>query len=594
MVEQSVKDIYDLIVDLGKRRGLFWSSYEIYGGLAGFYDFGPVGVLIKRNIMNYWISFFVRETDLVVEIETPIITPRAVLQASGHEDHFTDPVVECLSCGRIFRADHLIEEQTNVKAEGLSLDELYRVIVEKNVKCPECGGNLSKPSNALLLFRTEIGPYKGSIGYIRPEAAQGMFTSFKNILNVVRYRLPIGVAQVGKVCRNEISPRQGLIRLREFTIMEFEFFFDPTKAYDDVSSVIDENVLNEKLNILSWEDKERGLTEAKPYTVKELIETGLIKTPWLAYWMGKGNIFVKSLGIPDKDIRFEEKGPFERAHYSEQTFDQEVYTQRFGWIEVAGYSYRTNYDLERHSKFSNADLTYFRKYDKPIDKVVKKLIPNPSRIREVTGESFPQIMKLISEADGELLMQQLIEKNYVEIGGFKLTRDCFVIKEEVVKIYGEKIFPHVVEPSFGLERLFYVVIEKSLTIDENRIVLRIKPFLAPYQVAVFPLLTSGDEKATRMVEIARKIHKKLLKSGFWSFYDEEGSIGRRYARADEIGIPYCVTIDHQTLEDKTVTIRDRDTRSQIRVHINELYDKLMNLINYKNRFESYLDGGLNE
>ncbi|MEM1555655.1 MAG: His/Gly/Thr/Pro-type tRNA ligase C-terminal domain-containing protein, partial [Desulfurococcaceae archaeon] len=145
-----------------------------------------------------------------------------------------------------------------------------------------------------------------------------------------------------------------------------------------------------------------------------------------------------------------------------------------------------------------------------------------------------------------------------------------------------------------LERLFYVVIEKSLTIDENRIVLRIKPFLAPYQVAVFPLLTSGDEKATRMVEIARKIHKKLLKSGFWSFYDEEGSIGRRYARADEIGIPYCVTIDHQTLEDKTVTIRDRDTRSQIRVHINELYDKLMNLINYKNRFESYLDGGLNE
>jgi glycyl-tRNA synthetase len=196
---------YDIIVDIGKRRGLFWPSYEIYGGVAGLYDFGPVGVEIKRRIMLEWLKFFIyRQDGLVVELESPVIMPRIVLVASGHEEHFTDPITECTKCGRVFRADHLVEEQAGVKAEGLSMDELWDLMKKHNVRCPVCGGELTKPRPALLLFKTEIGPYKGSPGYLRPEAAQGMFVSFKQVYNATRNRLPLGIAQVGTYLSQEL------------------------------------------------------------------------------------------------------------------------------------------------------------------------------------------------------------------------------------------------------------------------------------------------------------------------------------------------------------------------------------------------------
>ncbi|ABN70229.1 glycyl-tRNA synthetase [Staphylothermus marinus F1] len=584
MVNKQV-DKYQILLDLGKRRGLFWLSYEIYGGVAGFYDFGPNGVLIKRNIINEWLNNLVYNTGLVLEIETPIITPRIVLKASGHEDHFTDPITECTRCGRVFRADHLIEEALGIRAEGLSMDELWKLIKEHNIRCPECGGELTKPKPALLLFKTEIGPYKGSPAYLRPETAQGMFVSFKHVLNIARNKLPLGIAQIGRVGRNEISPRQGLLRLREFTIMELEFFFDPEKAFEETMKYMTDEIRNEKLNIITAEDKLRGEEKTRKYTAIELIENKIVKNPWMAYWMALGNIFLRKLGISSEKIRFDEKLPEEKAHYSEQTFDQEVYTEKYGWIEVAGYSYRTTYDLSRHIKYSKADLTYFKKYDKPIKKKIVKIVPNPKKIREIVGKDIGTVMKKLNEIPAEKILEELNKNNYVEISNYKLSRECFIISEKEETIHGEKIIPHVVEPSFGLERIFYVVLENSISIArDGRIVLKLPPRIAPYKVAVFPLVTGNKPEHKKMVSIARQVYRALLENNILAYYDEEGSIGRRYARADEIGIPYAITIDYQTLEDETVTLRDRDSREQIRLHIQELHDKLISLLGLKKEF----------
>jgi len=564
------EDIYDTVMDLARRRGFFWGSFEIYGGVAGFYDYGPLGVLLKRRIQDLWLKHFVYSNDMVVEVETPIINPRVVFKASGHEESFTDPVTECLKCGRIYRVDHLLKEVLGVEAEGLSPEEYKRIIVEKNVKCPVCSGDLAEPSYTLLLFKTEIGPYKGSLGYLRPENAQGMFVNFANVLRITRNKLPLGIAQVGKVARNEISPRQGLLRLREFTIMEIEFFFDPETVAEDISEYLSEEIVSEKLNVLTAEDREKGVSEPRTYTVGELIEKGIVKTPWLALWMGIGNRFLRHLGIDPARTRFIEKLPKERAHYSAQTFDQEVKTEKYGWIEVAGYAYRTTYDLERHIMFSNADLTFFKRFEKPLEKKVGKAFPNISKIREVFGNRYSEIMRKLSEKQPSELYSELEKTGFIEVDGSMLGKEFFTFKEEVEKIHGAKIIPHVVEPSFGLERLLYVVLENSLKTREEKAVLTVPPQIAPYQVAVFPLVTGSKPEHKKIVEMARNIYWDLVKAGFNCIYDDDGSIGRRYARVDEIGVPFAITVDYQSIEDNTVTVRDRDTTLQERVHLDEL------------------------
>ncbi|NPA98591.1 MAG: glycine--tRNA ligase, partial [Crenarchaeota archaeon] len=583
------------LVKIAKKRGIFWPAFEIYGGVAGFYEYGPVGVLIKRHIINEWLRQVVYSRDgLVVEVDTPIITPRIVLKASGHEDNFTDPVTECLKCGRTFRADHLIEEKLGINAEGLPLDKMAEIIRKHNIRCPVCGGELSPPKPALLLFKTEIGPYKGSPAYLRPETAQGMFVSFKNVFNAMRNRLPLGIAQVGRVGRNEISPRQGLIRLREFTIIEIEFFFDPEKQDEEVSKYITRELLEERMNVITAEMKQNNIKEPKQYTAKEMIEQGIVKTPWMAYWMAVGNKFLRNLGIPPDKIRFDEKLPEERAHYSEQTFDQEVFTEKYGWVEVAGYSYRTTYDLSRHIKFSGADLTVFRRYEKPREKEVFKIKPNPAEIRRRYGERFAEIMKQLAKIPQEELADKLVRQGYIDLDGIRLDKECFFIKREKIKIYGEKFVPHVVEPSFGLERIFYVVLENSLRKTPERTYLALPPRIAPYYVAVFPLVSGSKEEHQHIKRIAWTIYRGLIASGISAYYDEEGSIGRRYARADEIGVPYAITIDYETLKDNTVTIRDRDTKQQERISVKDIYDYITDKIGLRNLWLELLDKELNK
>jgi glycyl-tRNA synthetase len=569
-----LSDLYDKLVDLAKKRGVYWVSYEIYGGLAGFYDFGPVGVLLKRSIIDEWLKTFVYTFDFMVEIETPMINPQVVFKASGHEDHFTDPIVVCSKCGRVYRADHLIKEVTGINVEGASLESMWSIIVEKGVKCPECGGDLSKPENALLLFKTEIGPYRGQLGYLRPELAQGMFVDFKTVLNIARNKLPLGIAQVGRVARNEISPRQGLLRLREFTIMELEFFHDPSESRRDIEDYLG-YVEGETLNVVTAESRERGFEEPVELTVREAFEKGVVKNPWLAFWMGVGAKFVRSLGIPPEKTRFLEKLPHERAHYSAQTFDQEVYSSKFGWVEIAGYAYRTDYDLRKHMEYSGVDMFFFKRYERPLEVVKKRVAVDYKKLTEFLGEKYQSVLKSLQSMSQEELYEELSDKGYVLIGDVKLGREFFELREEKTLVHGEKIVPHVVEPSFGVERLLYILLEYSYTVVEDRVVLRIPPRLAPYQVAVFPLLAGGKEEHRAMSSLARSIVKRLREKGLRVVYDEEGSIGRRYARSDEIGVPYAVTVDHQSLRDNTVTIRFRDTRNQVRVEVDKLYDTIL-------------------
>ncbi|MEM4481902.1 MAG: glycine--tRNA ligase [Desulfurococcaceae archaeon] len=576
--ETNMQNKYEKIMDLAKKRGLFWPSFEAYGGIAGFYDFGPVGVLLKRNIMNLWLRYFVYTQAQVIEIETPLINPSIVFKASGHEEHFTDPIIECSKCHKIYRADHLIKDVIGINVEGLNLSEIDRTIKEHNLKCPECGGDFNPAFYTQLLFITEIGPYRGDRAYLRPEHAQGMFINFQSVLRFSRNKLPVGVAQVGKVARNEISPRQGLLRLREFNIMELEFFFDPEEAEKEIQEVLSD-VAEEKLRVIFAGSRVKKIEEPQVLAVKELIENKLVKTPWLAYWMGVGNKFIKSLGIQDDKIRFVEKFPHERAHYSMQTFDQEVYTSRFGWIEIAGYAYRTSYDLEQHAKYSEGDYTYFKRYDEPLTVHIERAYPNPTLIeRNVGSEKLAEIMRQLSMRSPEDLYKELESRGYVAVMGINLPSECFFVRKEETKLYGKKIYPHVAEPSFGLERLLYVVLDHSYDEREGKSVLKVPPYIAPYHAAVFPLLVGKKPEHQKMVSISREIYRGLLKCGFRVFYDEEGSIGRRYARADEIGVPFAITVDHQTLEDSTVTVRDRNTTQQIRVKTSELEAFLMSHI----------------
>lgn len=567
--EAEATDKYEKIVDLAKRRGFFWPSYEIYGGVAGFYDLGPLGAMLKNNIVSLWRKYFVlKHQDMVVEIETPVIVPEVVLRASGHLEHFTDPIVECLRCGRKYRADHLIEERLKVKVEGLKTDELTKLIREGDLKCPSCGGDLSEVREFNLLFKTTIGPYSSDVGYLRPEAAQGMFTAFKRVYVALRERLPLGIAQIGRVARNEISPRQGVVRLREFTIMEVEFFHDPEgdePPWDRFSG---------KLRILPAELRAQG--EEKPIEVDviEAVTEGMIRNKWLGYWMCVARDFVRELGVDYNDMYFEEKMPYERAHYSSQTFDQLVRVSRWGWIEVSGHAYRTDYDLRRHMEFSGQDMTIFKPYPEPRLVEVKKVLVDKALLGKILGSSlkdFEEALRRISAEDVEKLLST--GSSEVTVAGFRVPREAIKVVREVEKVSGVRIVPHVAEPSFGAERLVLVVLDRAYSEEGGRVVLRIPKSIAPIKVAVFPLVEKEE-----LVALAKRIYWELVNHGFTVLYDESGSIGRRYARADEIGVPYAVTVDFQSLEDGTVTIRDRDTRQQVRIRVEELPTRLRELL----------------
>ncbi|MDI9644032.1 MAG: glycine--tRNA ligase [Candidatus Verstraetearchaeota archaeon] len=560
-------DKYDKVVELCRRRGFFWPSSEIYGGVAGFLDFGPMGTMLKRNIERRWRETFIQSHHgLVYEIETPVVMPARVFEASGHVENFTDVIVECLQCHKRFRADHLILEQAGEiqGIEGMSTKELDELISEKGVRCSECRGPLGKVSRFNLLFRTNIGPYSESVAYLRPEAAQGMFVNFKSIFNAMRERLPMGLAQIGKVARNEISPRQGPIRLREFTIMEVEFFFDPKAPgctlIDEVSDV--------RLRLLTEDMVKTKTEEPMEVRVAEALKEGYIKTEWLAYFMALSTRFISELGAPTASQMFVAKLPDERAHYSAQTFDQLVRLDRWGWVEVSGHAYRTDYDLSRHIQYSGQDLSAFRKFQTPHPVRVTVAKPKVERISADYGKETGKILSAIKGIDPGALKSRL-SSGPVEVDGLIIRSEYVEFLEKEETLSGERFVPHVAEPSFGADRLTYLALECAYTEREDRVVLKLPPSIAPVQVSVFPLVNRDG-----IWEKAFSIHDLVRRAGMISEFDDSGSIGRRYARADEIGCPFAVTVDYQTMADDTVTVRDRDSWEQTRVPVNGLKEFL--------------------
>ena len=448
-------DSMETLVALCKNRGFIYPGSEIYGGLANTWDYGPLGNELKNNVKNAWKKKFIQEQKNVVGLDSAILMNPETWVASGHVEGFSDPLIDCKECKTRHRADKLIEEWAHKQgkdmiADGMSEKELIDFINKNNIPCPNCGKtNFTDIRKFNIMFKTSQGVIedKKSELYLRPETAQGIFVDFKNVLRTSRKKIPMGIAQIGKAFRNEITPGNFIFRTREFEQMEMEFF-------------------------------------CKPGTDLE----------WFKYWKDYAENWLLSLGMKKENIRLRDHGKEELVFYSKATTDIE-FNFPFGWGELWGIADRTDYDLSRHMEHSKQDLTY-----------------------------------------------QDVET-------------------------GEKYIPYVIEPSLGADRVVLAFLcnayeEEEIAEGDVRTVLHLHPSLAPYKVAILPLSKKLSEKAN---EVYDKLSKK-----FMCDYDETGSIGKRYRRQDEIGTPFCVTIDFDTLEDETVTIRDRDTMEQIRLKIDEL------------------------
>ncbi len=448
-------DSMEKMVSLCKSRGYIYPGSEIYGGLANTWDYGPLGVELKNNVKKAWMKKFIQESKYNVGLDAAILMNPETWVASGHVGGFSDPLIDCKECKTRHRADKLIEEWAHdngkdMIADGMSDEEMIKFLDDNNICCPNCGKhNFTDIRKFNLMFKTFQGVTEDSKSeiFLRPETAQGIFVNFKNVLRTTRRKLPMGIAQIGKAFRNEITPGNFTFRTREFEQMELEFF-------------------------------------CKPGTDLE----------WFDYWREFSKKFLLSLGMDEKNIRLRDHSPEELVFYSKATTDIE-FAFPFGWGELWGIADRTDYDLSRHMEHSKEDLSY-----------------------------------LDTETN-------------------------------------EKYVPYCIEPSLGADRVTLAFLcnsyeEEKIADDDTRIVLHLHPALAPYKVAVLPLSKKLSEKAE---EVYDRLSKK-----FMCDYDEAGSIGKRYRREDEIGTPYCVTIDFDTLEDDSVTIRDRDTMEQVRVKIDEL------------------------
>jgi len=494
--DNSDQPLLDKIQDIAFRRGIAFPTGEIYGGLAGAFDYGPIGTLMRLKLVNFWREYFVKSENHF-EIEGSLIIPEKVFEASGHLAKFCDPLVQCKSCKSMFRADKIIEEKLNQNADGLTLEELDKIISKNKLTCPKCQGEFMNSREFNLMLKTQVGSVEGNDAYLRPETAQNIFTSFKRIAHSMRAKLPFGIAQVGKVYRNEISPRQFIIRVREFTQMELEVFF-AEEQLDNPPNF--ELLADEELPILTREDQAKGKEEATMYTVENAAKKKIVPNAAMAYYLAKEKILFEEIGIKSELIRFRHMLPKETPHYSGGNFDLEVKLS-IGWTEVVGNAFRQQYDLLSHEEHSKTKMA----------------------IQHETGN----------------------------------------------------VIPFVIEPSIGVGRTLYCVLESCYreTNDRDWTWFQFPPSISPYDAQVNPLMRKDG-----LEEKALEIFEDLRGEGIEVTFDVTGKIGKRYARADEIGIPYCITIDYDTLKDETVTIRDRDTMEQIRVNADELSDVLVLLI----------------
>jgi len=472
---------YEEVMKLALERGFYFPSCEVYSDAnAGFWEYGPSGVGLKNKFLELWRRELIRR-DGMMEIDGSQIMSKSVFEASGHLGNFADPIIKCTKCNSTFRADRTIAEIANIEIpESADLNEFDNAISENKIKCPKCKGDFGTTKKFNMMFKVGIGPQEEE-AYLRPETCQSIFVDFPRLFKTMRGKLPLGIAQVGKSFRNEIAPRQSLLRLREFYQAEIEVFCNPGRL-DEVEKFAEiENTII------------RVQTDAEPIsmTCKEALESGTVPNKFVAYYLGILTEFYEKTGIDVSKSRFRKLGDKEKAFYAEVAFDFEVETT-IGWLELVACNYRSDYDLSSHAKMS---------------------------------------------------------------------KEKFEVMDN-----DEKVLPHVFEISMGIDRSLYTILEHSLKNDKEheRMVLSLKPYLSPVHVGILSLVKKDGLKE-KTDEIFLNIKRK-----FDAFLDHSGAIGRRYRRLDEIGAPFAITVDHQTLKDNTVTIRRRDSMEQSRVNISEI------------------------
>jgi glycyl-tRNA synthetase len=480
---------YEGVMNVAQRRGYFIRSAEAYPNTpAGFWDYGPLGVALKNKYVDLWRKNLVKR-DEMVEIDATQIMPKAVFVASGHLSNFTDPIVVCGSCHSLYRPDKLIEEKLGRPTPENLPDEKYDELLRENgIRCAKCKAELAGTKRFNMMFKLGIGP-QGDEAYLRPETCQGIFADIPYLFKTQRLKLPKGFAQFGKSFRNEIAPRQGVLRVREIYQAEIEVCFDP----ENVSLPKFDVALDFELSI------SKGDAEPTPTKVSEAIEAGTVPNKLIGYYLYLiQSFYEEAVGIPKGDIRLRTLTDVEKAFYSKVAFDLEVRAS-VGWLELVACNYRSDYDLKRHAEVSGTDYT--------------------------------------------------------------------------VQDDGRKVTPHIFELSMGVDRSLYVILEKAYRSENDskggeRVYLSLRPGIAPIQAGIFPLVSKDgiDSEAERIYE--------ELRADYDLFYDESGSIGRRYARADEAGIPFCITVDQETLSKGTVTVRRRDDRSQDKVTVEGLREWL--------------------
>ena len=541
-------------------------SFEIYGGVSGLVDYGPVGARIKRRVVNSWIEHWGKVPN-VVEIDSPTITPESVLAASGHVGEFNDKMSECKSCGGVFRSDHLLGS-LHENPDTLSSSELDELISKRGVKCPSCDSkDWLGASSMNLMFQTSIGAMGGSrTAYMRPETAQGMFMLYPALYRHFRQRLPFGAMQTGKGYRNEISPRQGMIRLREFNMAELEYFIDPEEP-----PAVDLSRWERRIHMLP--DPDGPHPSEVEVTIEEAFESGIVKHPTVAWFLAMTMHFLEDVGVEPSKVRFRQHASSEMAHYASDCWDCEL-SGEHGWIEVVGIANRTCHDLESHEKKSKSGLLKgWRSFETPVKESREVLKPDGA----VIGPAFRERASDVSAALSELkdlperipFTLSLADGTTVEIEEGMVTR---VLEESTVS--GEYFTPHVIEPAFGIDRIIWHILDHNYLESEKDgdeyTILTLEPSLAPYDVVVLPLFAKNG-----MDMMAREVLERITSiSGIIAEIDTSRSIGRRYARADEIGVPWAVTIDHQSLDDATVTVRRRDDQKQIRVDTDALIESI--------------------
>ena len=565
---------HDKMMNIARKRGFLWPSFEIYSGVSGFTDYGPLGASLKNNIMQKWRRQYIAGEGFH-EIEGPTVMPMEVLKASGHVDNFTDPMTKCNDCGEVFRADHIIEEAIGIDVESLPNEEMDKIVEDNNIKCPSCGGSLANIWNYNLMFKTQIGAKGDKTGYMRPETAQGIFILFKRLSRFFKNKLPFAAVQLGKSYRNEISPRQGVIRLREFTQAEAEIFLDPEdKTHPKFSKIADETLY------LASQDVQLNEKETLELTAQEALDQGIVSSETLIYQLYLAKKFLNEIGINDDVLRFRQHLPGEMAHYALDCWDVECLTDKYGWVEIIGIADRGDYDLTAHSKFSNEELDIYKEFDEP--KLIKKTVikPNLKKFGPAFKGDSPKIKTFIEnlsedevseikaaiEADGKFTLEL--------DGSYEILEEHLIFEDIEEEIKGEKIVPHVIEPSFGIDRILYCTLLHSFKETEEKDYFQFAKEIAPIQVSVFPLMNKDG-----LGEIAVEITHDLREAGFTVDNDTSGTIGKRYARADEVGVPIAITVDFDTKEDNTVTIRDRDTEEQERVEIGALKEVIKEKLN---------------